>query len=192
MDMNQAAQAGSAPPRTARFEYTPAEADYDKALRRYTLGTWPGRTRFMLLPVLLGAAAGLVRVMLWDLGEAGLIAVGVTAVLATLGIRHWTRRSRMRGLYEADAARGACRTTLTEDGLTTVAVTASADPAGADDEDDEDGSGWRGYPWWFETPELFVLTGSLEHFFVLPKRGAASPEDVDRARALFTEHLRRI
>ncbi|QIY63169.1 hypothetical protein HEP85_17910 [Streptomyces sp. RPA4-2] len=38
----------------------------------------------------------------------------------------------------------------------------------------------------------FVLTGSLGYFFVLPKRGAASSEDLDRARALFVQHLRRI
>ncbi|WP_330329651.1 YcxB family protein [Streptomyces sp. NBC_00536] len=186
MDMNQAAQAGKTALRTARFEYAPDAEDYDKALWRYTLGTWPGRTRYLLLPALLGAAAGIVRVVLWGLGEIGYIAAGVTAVIAVPVIRQLHRRSRMRGLYAADAARGALRTTLTEDGLTATGLIATGE-AGTDDTSD-----WRGYPWWFETPELFVLTGSMEHFFVLPKRGAASPEDIDRARALFTEHLRRI
>ncbi|MCX5149992.1 YcxB family protein [Streptomyces sp. NBC_00320] len=51
---------------------------------------------------------------------------------------------------------------------------------------------WSSYPWWFETPDLFVLTGSMEFFFVLPKRGAACPEDLDQTRALFTQRLRRI
>ncbi|MFE2286007.1 YcxB family protein [Streptomyces sp. NPDC059443] len=182
MNMDQAGQAGADTLRSARFEYAPAAADYDEALRRYTLGTWPGRTRFLWLPALLGAAAGLLRVLRWGLGWTGIAIVAVTAVIATLGIRQWHRKSRMKDLYESDAALGTIRTMLAEDGLRTTTA----------DGEDEHADEWRGYPWWFETPELFVLTGSLEHFLVLPKRGAASPADLDRARALFTEHLRRI
>lgn len=181
MDMDQAGQAGTAALRAARFEYAPAAADYDAALWRFTLGTRPGRTGSLLLPAAFAAAAVLVRVLLWDLGTASVVIVGVCGVIALFVVRQWHRRSRMRRQYEADAARGTCRATLTEDGLTTTGT------AGKDD-----GVDWRAYPWWFETPELFVLTGSLEHFLVLPKRGAASPDDLDRARALFTEHLRRI
>ncbi|MFD7030512.1 YcxB family protein [Streptomyces sp. NPDC059917] len=186
MDMNQAASAGNTASRTARFAHAPVAADYGRALWRYTLGTRPGRTAMLVLPVVLGAAAGGLRVAVWGLGTSGYVTLGVTLLIAPLGIRQWHRRFRMNRLYEADAARGAVRTVLTEDGLTVTG--AGADGADAADEVTD----WRGYPWWFETDELFVLTGSLEHFFVLPKRGALSPEDVDGARALFTEHLRRI
>lgn len=182
MNLDQSGRAGAEALHSARFEYAPAAADYDEALRRYTLGTWPGRTKTLWLPALLAAAAGLLRVVLWDLGWTGVVVVAVTVVIATLGIRQWGRKFRMNRLYESDAALGTIRTTLAEDGLRTT--TADGEPDHADE--------WRGYPWWFETPGLFVLTGSLEHFLVLPKRGAASPADLDRTRALFTEHLRRI
>ncbi|MFF3620948.1 hypothetical protein [Streptomyces sp. NPDC002467] len=182
MDMNQATEAGPTALRTARFEYAAQAPDYDAALRRFTLGTWPGRTGTLWLPALLAAAAGLLRVWLRHMGWGGVAVVGVTVVIASLGIRQWHRRFRMKELYENDAALGTIRTTLTGDGIRTC---------GADGEQGE-ADEWRGYPWWFETPELFVLTGSMGYFFVLPKRGAASTEDVDRARALFTEHLRRI
>ncbi|MFE2322747.1 YcxB family protein [Streptomyces sp. NPDC059385] len=183
MDMDQATQAGSTALRTARFEYAAQAPDYDTALRRFTWGTWPGRTAMLWLPILAAAAAGLLRVWLWHLGWGGVVLVGVTLVVASLGIRQWHRRFRMKELYAKDAALGTIRTTFTEDGMRT---------RGAADGGQGEGDGWRGYPWWFETPELFVLTGSMGYFFVLPKRGAATPEDIDRARALFTEHLRRI
>ncbi|MET3988104.1 YcxB family protein [Streptomyces sp. PvR034] len=187
MDMNQAARAGNTVSGTARFAHTPEAADYGRALWRFTLGTRPGRTAMLVLPLVIGAAAGGLRVALWGLGTSGYLTLGVTLLIAPLGIRQWHRRFRMNRRYEADAARGDLRTTLTEDGLTTAGSADGDGAAPADQVDD-----WRAYPWWFETDELFVLTGSLEHFLVLPKRGALSPEDVDRARALFTEHLRRI
>ncbi|MGW6844393.1 hypothetical protein [Streptomyces sp. NPDC054958] len=183
MDMDHAGEAGTTALRVARFEYAAQAPDYDAALRRFTLGTWPGRTAMLWLSALIAAAAGLLRVWVWHLGWGGVALVGVTVVIASLGVRQWHRRVRMKELYENDAALGTIRTTLTEDGLRTRGA-ADGDQGGADE--------WRGHPWWFETAELFVLTGSMGYFFVLPKRGAASPEDVEKARALFTEHLRRI
>ncbi|MEU3777685.1 hypothetical protein AB0F11_31710 [Streptomyces sp. NPDC032472] len=85
--------------------------------------------------------------------------------------------------YRTHAAYGTCRTTLTENGLTTTGTALAEEGVSAD---------WQSCPWWFETPDLFVLTGSLGYFFVLPKRGAAAPEDLERARALFARHLRRV
>ncbi|MFI5985521.1 YcxB family protein [Streptomyces sp. NPDC051555] len=186
MDMNHATQAGNTASRTARFAYTPEAADYGRALWRFTLDTWPGRTASLLLPALAGALAGGVRVALWGLGTTGWVVLGAAVLVAPLAVRQWHRRFRMNRLYEADAARGAIRTTLTEDGLTVTGADGAVGTAAGEVTD------WHGYPWWFETDELFVLTGSMGYFFVLPKRGALAPEDVDRARALFTEHLRRI
>ncbi|WP_330295631.1 YcxB family protein [Streptomyces sp. NBC_00503] len=185
MDMDQAGRAEADTLRTARFEFAPAAADYDEALRRYSRGTRPGIVGTQLLTVALAAAlaaaAAYIRIKMWGLGADAVVISVVAGVVALFWVRQKVRRSRMRRQYEADAARGTWSTTLTGDGLTTTGT------AGRDEHVD-----WSGYPWWFETPELFVLTGSLEHFLVLPKRGAASPADLDRARALFTEHLRRI
>ncbi|MFF1491614.1 hypothetical protein [Streptomyces sp. NPDC058304] len=181
MDMDQAGCTEAVALGAARFDYAPAAADYDKAMWRFSLRTRPGLTGSLLLPAVFAAAAFLVRVVAWHFDEGQIIIAGVCCVIALFAVRQWMRRSRVRGQYAAHAARGTCRTTLTEEGLTTT---------GPDGEGD--GADWSAYPWWFETPELFVLTGSLEHFFVLPKRGAADPEDLVRARALFAQHLRRI
>ncbi|MFG2474211.1 hypothetical protein [Streptomyces fagopyri] len=181
MDMDQAGQVDDAALGTARFDYTPVAADYDKALSRFTLGTWPGRTGSLLLPGAFAVAAFLVRVLVWHLDEVQIIAAGVCVVIILFVVRQRVRRFRVRGQYGTHAAYGTCRTTLTDDGLTTIGT------AGESNSDD-----WHVYPWWFETPELFVLTGSLGYFFVVPKRGAASPEDLVRARALLAQHLRRI
>ncbi|MFE9930197.1 YcxB family protein [Streptomyces sp. NPDC005533] len=52
---------------------------------------------------------------------------------------------------------------------------------------------WRIFPWYFETDEFFaVKTKNTRGVFVLPKRGAQDPADVDRVRALLDRNLRRI
>lgn len=187
MNMDQAGRTGAGAEAEAealggaRFEYAPATADYDEALRRYTRGTRAGLVGSLLLPAAFAAAAAGVRIVLWHLGTVPIAIIAVCGVVTLFWVRQWNRRSRMHRQYEADAAFGTRSTTITGDGLTTTGT--SGQEARFD---------WSSYPWWFETPELFVLTGSLEHFLVLPKRGAASPADLDRARALFTEHLRRI
>ncbi|MFF3860596.1 hypothetical protein [Streptomyces sp. NPDC002209] len=181
MDMDQAGRTGAVALDVARFDYAPAAADYDKAMWRFSLRTRPGLTGSLLLPAVFAAAAFAVRVVAWRFDGGQILIAAVPCVIALFAVRQWVRRSRARAQYEDDAARGTCRTTLTEEGLTTTG------PDGEGNSVD-----WRAYPWWFETPELFVLTGSLEHVFVLPKRGAAAPEDLVRARALFARHLRRI
>ncbi|WP_328720926.1 hypothetical protein OHT52_16395 [Streptomyces sp. NBC_00247] len=96
--------------------------------------------------------------------------------------RQRVRRTRTRDQYEAHAAPGNCRTTLTADGPTT---TGSSGESGGT-------TGWNICPWWFETPDLFVLTGSAEYCFVVPERGTHAPEDLVRPRALFAPRLRRV
>ncbi|MFJ4776591.1 YcxB family protein [Streptomyces sp. NPDC088762] len=182
MDMNQAEPAETpAPVRAARFAYTPAAEDYDKALWRYTLHTWPGRTRYLLLLGAAGAVACVFKAWRMHLDQTQTIVAAVLGAIAVLVVRQYFRRRRTRDQYAVHAAHGACLTTIAEDGLTTTGTSGETDAVE-----------WRSYPWWFETPDLFVLTGSMEFLFVLPKRGAASPEDLDRARALFTRHLRQI
>ncbi|MFC9293706.1 YcxB family protein [Streptomyces sp. NPDC057011] len=182
MSMDQARPAENpAPVRTARFEYTPTAADYDKALWRYTLHSWPGRTRHLPLLYAAAAAAFAVRAWKFHFDQTDVIVMGTICAVVVPVVRQWLRRRRARGQYATHAEHGACLTTVGEDGLTTTGTSGQTDTAE-----------WSSYPWWFETPELFVLTGSMEYMFVLPKRGAAGPEDLDRTRALFTRHLRRI
>ncbi|MGW7097890.1 hypothetical protein [Streptomyces sp. NPDC054838] len=57
---------------------------------------------------------------------------------------------------------------------------------------DADLADWNACPWWFETPELFVLTGSMGYFRALPKSGAEFPEGLARARNVCARYLRRI
>ncbi|MCX5397941.1 YcxB family protein [Streptomyces sp. NBC_00102] len=182
MTMDQAGPTESAAPGTAVFDYVPAATDYDKALWRFTLSTRHGLIGSLAIPLAFGAAAFVAGVLRWHLDEAGAILAGPLCLVAVFLVRQRNRRSRTRDQYEAHAALGNCRTTLTADGLTTTG--SSGEGSGT--------TGWNVYPWWFETPELFVLTGSAEYFHVLPKRGAHSPEDLVRARALFAEHLRRV
>ncbi|MFD6531189.1 YcxB family protein [Streptomyces sp. NPDC060184] len=182
MKMDQAGQAESESSDTALFDYLPAAADYDQARKRFSVRTRQGLTGGLLLPALFGAAVIATRTLAWHFGAARTIGVGVIGVSALFYARQRVRRSRTRTQYQEHAALGNCRTTLTADGLTT---TGSSGESGTT-------TSWNIYPWWFETPDLFVLTGSAEYFFVVPKRGAHSPEDLVRARALFARHLRRI
>ncbi|MFD6426192.1 YcxB family protein [Streptomyces sp. NPDC060198] len=181
MKMDQAGQAESAASDTALFDYLPTVADYDQARRRFSLRTRQGLTNGLLLPALFGAAVLATRALAWRFPAVETAAVGVIGVIALFYARQRVRRTRTRTQYEEHAALGNCRTTLTADGLTT---TGSSGESGT--------TGWNIYPWWFETPDLFVLTGSAEYFFVVPKRGAHAPEDLVRARALFAQHLRRV
>ncbi|MGW0858567.1 YcxB family protein [Streptomyces sp. NPDC002690] len=181
MTMDQAGQAESATSDTALFEYLPAASDYDKALRRFTLRTRHGLIGSLLIPAVFATAVLVSRALWRHFDTTETIAAGAACVVALFYVRQRVRASRVRGQYDTHAALGPCRTTLTADGLTTTGSTGEVSA-----------SGWNVYPWWFETPELFVLTGSAEYFFVLPKRGASTPEDLDRARALFTRHLRRV
>ncbi|MFI0965832.1 YcxB family protein [Streptomyces sp. NPDC021080] len=181
MNRDEAGSADIVARDTARFDYIPEAAHYDRALWRFTLGTWPGRTGSLLLPAAFGAAAFFVRVLVWHLDEIQIIAAGACCVIALFAVRQRFRKHRVRQQYEGWAAYGSCHTLLTEDGLTTTG-----------DDGKSDRADWHAYPWWFETSELFVLTGSLGYFLVLPKHGAASPEDLVRTRALFSQHLRRI
>lgn len=181
MKMDHAGQAESAAPGTALFDYVPDGADYAKALRWFALRTRPGLIGSLVLPLVVMIVALSAQALRWRLTGGAVIAAGSVCFIAVFFVRHGVRRSRVRGQYGTHAALGTCRTTLTDDGLTTTGSAGESGP-----------SGWNVYPWWFETPDLFVLTGSAEYFFVLPKRGAASSADLDRARALFARRLRRI
>ncbi|MGW2281451.1 hypothetical protein [Streptomyces sp. NPDC001770] len=182
MKMDQAGPAESAASDTALFDYLPTVADYDKALKRFSLRTRHGLTGGLWLPALFGAAVITTRTLSWHFGTAQTIGVSVIGAITLFCTRQRVRRTRTRTQHEEHAALGHCRTTLTADGLTTTG--SSGESSGT--------TSWNIYPWWFETPDLFVLTGSAEYFFVVPKRGARSPEDLVRARALFTRHLRRV
>ncbi|THA39747.1 YcxB family protein [Streptomyces sp. A1547] len=182
MNTEQARQAENpAPVSIARFDYTPAAADYDRALWHYTLRSWPGRTRHLLPLYAAAAVAFAIRAWKWHFDQTEIVVTGTICAIAVLVVRQWFRRHRTRDQYATHAEHSVCLTTLGEDGLTTTG--ASGHTVTAD---------WNSYPWWFETPDLFVLTGSMEFFFVLPKRGAACPEDLEQTRALFSQRLRRI
>ncbi|MCT9078588.1 YcxB family protein [Streptomyces fulvoviolaceus] len=162
------------------FVYEPTPADYEAALRRYVYGTWPGR-RGVLIP------AALITVLVLAFAEvrgfspavvALLVVVAVvTAVVTTVRTLTRVAREQVGDMEEY----GTCRTVVGEEGLTTT----GGDQASTID--------WQAFPWYVETDELFALTTvKTRIFFVVPKRGAQDPADVDALRAVLDRNLRRL
>lgn len=103
------------------------------------------------------------------------------AVVTVLVVHPRTLARTAREQYADVEEYGTCRTVVREDGLTTTGGELSSDIE------------WRLCPWYFETDEFFAIkTRNTRDIFVLPKRGAQDPADVDRLRALFDRNLRRI
>lgn len=162
------------------FVYEPTQADYAKVVRRFTYGTWPGRRSLLFV-------TAFSLVVSWGLPTLKGFSPAVTAfvmacaVVAVLVVLPRTLARTAREQYADVEGYGACRTVVREDGLTTTGGELSGDIE------------WRLFPWYFETDEFFALkTRNSRGVFVLPKRGAQDPADVDRLRALFDRNLRRI
>ncbi|MFC8506891.1 YcxB family protein [Streptomyces sp. NPDC057411] len=154
------------------FVYEPTEADYRAAVRRFTFGT-PSGLAGLLVPVVLGLL--LVVYNAWRRGlspvTTAVMVAGALIALAVVIRRVLARVARDQYAGVADC--GTCTTVVDENGMTTTGngLTSSID--------------WRAFPRRFETDELFVLMPRrMRVYFVLPKRGAADPADVDRLRAL--------
>ncbi|MFD9368271.1 hypothetical protein ACFWA6_11275 [Streptomyces sp. NPDC060020] len=168
------------------FVYEPTQDDYTKAVRRFTFGTWPGiRGQIGLAAVTLGLSWLLPTLKRFSPAwTAFVMACAVLTALVTLP-RVLARVAREQ--YADMEEYGACRTVVLEDRLTT---TGAGVDGGAELSGDIE---WRLFPWYFETDEFFaVKTKNTRGVFVLPKRGAQDPADVDRVRALLDRNLRRI
>ncbi|MET9961488.1 YcxB family protein [Streptomyces sp. NPDC006326] len=162
------------------FVYEPTPQDYKAAVRRFQIGTWPGR-RGLLLMLALGPALGLAISKLKGFSPLATDFVLVSVALASLVIIPRTLTRLGREQYEDMEAYGTCRTVVGEDGLTTTGGDLSSSIE------------WHAFPWYFETDELFVLTTRRTRmYFALPKRGAQDPADVDRVRAVLDRNLRRL
>ncbi|MFE9631780.1 YcxB family protein [Streptomyces sp. NPDC006463] len=162
------------------FVYEPTQADYTKAVRRFTFGTWPGRRSVLFVTAFSLALSWTLPTLkrFSPITTAFVMACAVVTVLVTLP-RVLARTAREQ--YADMEEYGACRTVVREDGLTTTGGELSSDIE------------WRVFPWYFETDEYFAIkTKNTRGVFVLPKRGAQDPADVDRLRALFDRNLRRI
>ncbi|WP_158754621.1 YcxB family protein [Streptomyces sp. NRRL F-2580] len=174
------------------FVYEPTLGDYTKAVRRFTFGTWPGiRGQIVLVAFSLGISWLLPTLKGFSPAvTAFVMACAVVAVLVVLP-RVLARTAQEQ--YADMEEYGACRTVVREDRLTTTgAGTGTATGRGGGGELSGDIE-WRVFPWYFETDEFFaVKTKNTRGVFVLPKRGAQEPADVDRVRALFDRNLRRI
>ncbi|MFP3988226.1 hypothetical protein U9R90_12095 [Streptomyces sp. E11-3] len=91
-----------------------------------------------------------------------------------------SRRRQARAVYRMAAAEGEYRMTIDGSGVrgagahTTVTV------------------GWGPYPYFVETPDLFVVLGKDTRavgYVIIPKRGVRSASDVDRLRDILDRHL---
>ncbi|MFF8379388.1 YcxB family protein [Streptomyces sp. NPDC015661] len=163
------------------FVYTPTEADYRSAVRRFSFGTLSGLAG-LLVPVAVGVA--LASFYAWRRGftPAAATVVGVCVLVAT-GVIIWRSLARVASeQYSGTADYGTCTTVVDGDGMTTTG-------GGLDSRID-----WQAFPRYIETDELFVfMPRRLRVYFVLPKRGAADPADVDRVRAaLVAANLHRL
>ncbi|MEV7439639.1 YcxB family protein [Streptomyces sp. NPDC091204] len=168
------------------FVYEPTQDDYAKAVRRFTFGTWPGiRGQIGLAAFTLGLSWVLPTLKRFSPAvTAFVMACAVLTALVTLP-RVLARIAREQ--YADMEDYGACRTVVHEDRLTTTGAGVDGGPELSGDIE------WRLFPWYFETDEFFaVKTKNTRGVFVLPKRGAQDPADVDRVRALLDRNLRRI
>ncbi|MFI8768267.1 hypothetical protein ACN9M0_28275 [Streptomyces sp. R-07] len=154
------------------FVYEPTEADYRAAVRRLRFGTWRGLGGLVLV---VATADLLASYAAWRRGftpeAAAVWGAVVLVVLAVVVHRSTTRYAR--GQFDGMGEYGICRTVVGGQGMTT---TGGGLASGID---------WQVFPWYVETSELFVLrTRRTGVVFVLPKRGAQHPGDVDRVRTL--------
>lgn len=162
------------------FVYEPTEADYLAAVRRFTYGTWPGRGGLVVPPALVMLVA-LFFAELRGFSPEVMALMAVCGAVAGVVVAHKTLMRVAREQYAGTEEYGTCRTVVGDEGMTTTggALTSAVN--------------WQEFPWYVETGELFVLTTRRTRiFFVLPKRGAQDPDDVDSARAVLARNLRRL
>ncbi|MFE1789626.1 YcxB family protein [Streptomyces sp. NPDC059525] len=165
---------------TIEFVYDPTPEDYRTAFWRFNFGTWPGRGNLMTGPFV-GIGLGILLSWLRRFSEnqTAFVLVAVTLAMCVIVPRVGARKAREQ--YQDMEEYGTCRTTVTEEGLTTTGGELSSTIE------------WRVFPWYFETDTLFVvMTKRTGIFFALPKRGAQDPADVDRVRAVLDRNLKRL
>ncbi|MEU9440598.1 hypothetical protein AB0D42_06650 [Streptomyces sp. NPDC048304] len=154
--------------------YRPTARDFTKALWVRRRMTWWGRNT-------LGVALAL---LLW----IGLLATDGMDVTSVLLVGYLALcfllmpRFQGRSLARAAEVSGACRTTVTDAG-----VTIRGDHITVTQE-------WGARPCYRETPEMFVLFSGDPHarcLTLLPKRGLAESSDADRLREILDRHITR-
>ncbi|MGW8766046.1 YcxB family protein [Streptomyces sp. NPDC055815] len=162
------------------FVYEPTEADYRAAVRRLRFGTWRGLGG---VAVLLVVAELLASYRAWRGGfsPAGVTVWAACLLVVLVAVVHWATGRLARRQFDGMDAYGTCRTVVGPQGMTTTGGELSSD------------LDWQAFPWYVETSELFVLrTRRTGLVFVLPKRGAQDPADVDRVREVLEGSLHRL
>ncbi|MEV7613690.1 YcxB family protein [Streptomyces sp. NPDC089799] len=162
------------------FSYRPTPDDYRAAVRVWSLRTWPG-LRALLMVLLLGQALIWWQAWMrhWDTPSSSVCAATVLAATVFVVIK--VNRRKGDDQYAGLEEYGDCRTVADGEGLHTEGAEGLASTLE-----------WTFLRWWFETPEGFAVTEGRGTFLVLPKRGAAAPDDVDRMRALLAGRLKKI
>ncbi|MBB4985105.1 YcxB family protein [Streptomyces nymphaeiformis] len=154
------------------FVYTPTEADYRSAVRRYSFGT-PSGLAGVLVPVAVGLLIAYFYAWRKGFSPATSAVVGACVLVASGVILPRILARVAREQYSGTADYGTCTTVVGAEGMTTTGggLTSTID--------------WQAFPRCVETDELFVfMPRRMRIYFVLPKRGAADPADVDRVRAV--------
>ncbi|MGW5776666.1 YcxB family protein [Streptomyces sp. NPDC003863] len=154
------------------FVYVPTEADYRSAVRRFSFGTLSGLAG-LFVPVAAGAVLAYLYAWRRGFSPAASAVVGACVPIAAglIGLRTLARVAREQ--YSGMADYGTCTTVVGDDGMGTTGgdLTSRID--------------WQAFSRYIETDELFVfMPRRMRVYFVLPKRGAADPADVDRVRAV--------
>ncbi|MFH8407764.1 YcxB family protein [Streptomyces sp. NPDC018019] len=161
--------------------YRATVEDFRQGLQARARTTPAGRRfRWVLCAaaVLLYVAAAL----LWmDGGSVDMrLLVAPTLILLVLLGMPWLQARQFRRYAETI---GECRTVVDENGIT---VTTRQQTSALT---------WQAVPRYTESPHVFVLfSGDKDatSLTIVPKRGASSPADVDRLRAVFDRHLTRL
>ncbi|MFJ8883667.1 hypothetical protein ACIRJR_09655 [Streptomyces sp. NPDC102402] len=165
---------------SAEFVYRLTTEDFEEALRARARRTPAGRVQALTAP-LVGVAA----VIVFSVSGGTSLPVWVTSLVLVVAIGCWgtvrglrTMARRMSSIMEPY---GQCRTVADDRSAVSTGERASFT------------TDWAVHKEYLETPGLFVLLSGERSvgIAVVPKRGARSPADVDRLRAILDRHLKR-
>ncbi|EGX55777.1 hypothetical protein SZN_31149 [Streptomyces zinciresistens K42] len=163
------------------FVYRPTVADFEEALRARARRSPAGRVQALMAP---GAAVVAVSAVSFARGAppvVWVISLVLAVAVACWATAHGTQ-TMARRMFGAVRPYGECRMLAGDRGAVAIGERASYT------------MDWTVFPRYVETPGLFVLLGGgrAAGVALLPKRGARTPADVDRLRAILDRNLKRL